>query len=109
MPELKIIEITEPIVGLDELYEHDRALYVHSTAEDFLGLAGRMISFSKSNYTSKFPSNVPVFNANVCTKDRGKIWFGDLDITLDEPQLVALAAALGEQIYILYEKAARFG
>jgi hypothetical protein len=50
MPKRKIIEITEPIAGLDELYEDDRALYVHSTAEGFLGMAGRMISFSKSNY-----------------------------------------------------------
>jgi hypothetical protein len=72
-------------------------------------MAGRMISFSKSNYTSKFPSNVPVFNANVCTKDRGKIWFGGLDLTLNESQLVELAAALGEQIYVLYERGARFG
>jgi hypothetical protein len=52
MPEWKIIEITEPIAGLDELYEHDRSLYVHSTAEDFLGIAGRMISFSKSNFAA---------------------------------------------------------
>jgi hypothetical protein len=105
----KIIEITEPVEALDELYEHDRALYVHSTAEQFLGIAGRMIASSKSGYTSEFPDNVPVFNANVCTKDRGKIWFGDLDITFDEPQLVELAAALGEQIYVLHERGARFG
>jgi hypothetical protein len=107
--EWKVIEITGPIAGLNELYEHDRSLYVHATAEQFLGTAGRMIAGSKSDYTAELPNNVPVFNANVCTKDRGKIWFGDLDITLDEQKLVELAAALGEQIYVLYERGARFG
>jgi len=107
-PVWKIIEITEPVEGLDELYEHDRAHYADAVAEQILGPVGRMISASKASYSDRHPDNVPVFNANICTAGRGKIWFGDLDLTLDEPQLLALAQALAQRVYVLYERAARF-
>jgi hypothetical protein len=105
----KIIEINEPVEGLAELYEHDRARYADVVAEQILGPAGRMISGSKTGYSHRHPDNLPVFNANICTRERGKIWFGDLDLTLDEPQLLELAGALDERVYVLYERAARFG
>jgi len=77
-------------------------------AESALGYPGRMISASKSAYDRAHPKNVVVFNANVCTRSHGKIWFGDLDVTKDEQTLQKLAAALGEDVFVLREHDARF-
>lgn len=106
---LEIFSIKKPVEGLDELYERDRARFADATAERILGVVGRMIGSSKSGYHRAHPRNVPVFNANVCTERRGKIWFGDLDLTEDEPLLAELARALGAPLYVLFEGAARFG
>jgi hypothetical protein len=48
-----------------------------------------------------------VFNANVCVT-AGKVWYGDFDLTLDEAQLLDLAARTGETLYLLYEGDGRF-
>jgi hypothetical protein len=65
---------------------------------------GRMISGSK-----KPPDgHICIFNANVCTKSKGKIWFGDLDLTTDADDLKSLASKMGETLYILREMDARF-
>lgn len=69
---------------------------------------GRMISGSKSGYIDRFPTHVVYFNANIIT-DRGKIWWGDLDLTKDEDGLKQLANYLGEDFYILSEHDARWG
>jgi hypothetical protein len=66
-----------------------------------------MISSSKSGYRERYPKNLSIFNANVCTKE-GKIWYGDLDVTLKQDDLIALAADLEEDIYVLYEMDGRF-
>ena len=81
---------------------------IHDTVYQFFGSVGRMISASKSGYNRRYPNNVVVFNANLCTKLRGKIWYGDLDVTNDEANLKELAAALGEPVYVLREHDARF-
>jgi hypothetical protein len=73
-----------------------------------LGMPGRMISGSKSGYDRAHPGHVVVFNANICTRSNGKIWYGDLDITKDEAMLKALAEALGEDVFVLSEHDARF-
>jgi len=73
------------------------------TAIEILGYCGRMISASKTGISG----HITVFNANVCTA-AGKIWFGDLDVTKDEAKLKELAHALGEKIYVLRERDARF-
>lgn len=65
---------------------------------------GRMISGSKTAPKG----HVCVFNANICTKTKGKIWFGDLDLTTDEKRLQAFAKKQGETLYILRERDARF-
>lgn len=72
-----------------------------------LGHAGRMISLSKSGYHKRNRSNVAIYNANVCVA-AGKIWEGDLDLTLDEPKLAALSEQTGAIIYVLYEGDGRF-
>lgn len=73
-----------------------------------LGQMGRCISYSKLGYTRQYPHNLVVFNANVCTKNQKKIWYGDLDITKDREKLRELAGALGEDVYVLREMDARF-
>lgn len=65
---------------------------------------GRMISGNKTCPKG----HVCVFNANVCTKTRGKIWFGDLDISADAKELTRLAVEQGEEVYVLREIDARF-
>jgi hypothetical protein len=65
---------------------------------------GRMISGNKTSPKG----HICVFNANVCTRSRGKIWFGDIDITADAEDLRKLAAKEGEEIYILRERDGRF-
>lgn len=69
---------------------------------------GRMISGSKSGYMSRNPDNLVVFNANLCTKERGKIWFGDLDLSKDDKLLEQFAKALAQDLYVLREHDARF-
>jgi len=66
--------------------------------------SGRIISGSKRGPKG----HVCVFNANVCTKSQGKIWFGDIDLTDDAADLARLAAEKREDVYVLREKDARF-
>ena len=70
---------------------------------------GRMISGSKSAYTSRYPNNVVVFNGNLIGSTSGrKFWYGDLDLTKDSARLIQLAKDLGEGFYVLREMDARF-
>jgi hypothetical protein len=66
--------------------------------------SGRMMSGSKRGPEG----HVCVWNANLCTKDGGKFWFGDLDLTDDAADLKALAAEKGCDVYVLREMDARF-
>ena len=68
----------------------------------------RLLSLSKSMYRRTHPDNLVVFNANICTKERGKIWQGDLDVTEDIDELKRLASEIKEEIYVLREMDARF-
>lgn len=93
-------------------------------AVETIGPLGRMISSSKYSYTQLYPNNQPVFNANVCVetthvfkvgkklfrigKRVEKVWFGDLDITLDAPKLQEFADKSGLTVYVLHERDARF-
>lgn len=65
---------------------------------------GRMISSSKQAPKG----HVCVFNANLCTKNGTKVWFGDLDLTADADELKRFAAQKGEDIFVLREMDARF-
>jgi hypothetical protein len=67
-----------------------------------------MISGSKSGYVARHPNNEVVFNANLCTKTEGKIWYGDLDLTLDSDTIQTLADSMKQDIYVLREHDARF-
>lgn len=70
---------------------------------------GRMISGSKSGYWEQHKENLVVFNANILIQSKGKIWHGDLDVTLDEENLKKVAQILEEDLYILREHDARWG
>lgn len=78
---------------------------------EILGYHGKMISGSKSGYSSSHPKNLPVFNSNVIASLSGelvKIWYGDIDVTLSIGKLKELSAALETEIYVLREMDARF-
>lgn len=79
-----------------------------ATAKSVLGYPGKIMCNSKSGYSKSHPTNVPVFNGNVITEKLGKIWFGDLDLTIDGDSLKSLSVTLGEKIYVLREHDARF-
>lgn len=70
---------------------------------------GRMIAFSKSRYRDTYPNNLVVFNSNILSENGSKVWFGDLDITLDKEKLQEVADKTGVTFYVLYETDARFG
>lgn len=72
----------------------------------------RMISFSKSFYRENFPNNEVYFNANIFIIDKKKahkIWYGDLDLTIDEKVLKKIAKEIKYDLYILREMDGRFG
>lgn len=69
---------------------------------------GRMLCPSKTRYHERFPDHVIYFNANICTKLQGKIWWGDIDLTLDRAELQRYANELDEEIYLLQERDGRF-
>lgn len=66
--------------------------------------SGRMISSSKTSPKE----HVCVFNANLCTKSKGKFWFGDIDLVNDFEQLKIAAKEHNEDVYVLREYDARF-
>lgn len=107
------------IAGLKTLYHEDLEFpeinIPYRTDRDILRLfadkgfmTGRMIAGSKSTYLACYPNNNVIFNANIIMKSRGKIWYGDLDLTLDGEVLQKIASELGEPLYILREMDGRF-
>ncbi len=64
---------------------------------------GRAITHSKSQYREDNPNSVVHYNANIVTINDGKIWYGDLDLTMDGPILKAIARELGQTLFILKE------
>lgn len=73
---------------------------------------GRMISGSKSYYRNTFPWNKVCFNANIFIHNGEKyekIWYGDLDITLDGYKLKEIAFNNNIILYVLSEMDGRFG
>lgn len=80
---------------------------IYFIAEEKLGTRGKMISSSKSGYVQKNPDNLAVFNSNVCIEE-GKIWFGDLDVTVSYEALSDLAKELDKTVYVLTEMDGRF-
>ena len=74
-----------------------------------LGLVnGRLISESKTEYHRLYPRSFAMFNASIAD-DAGKLlWWGDLDLTVDEAKLVELARSLGRRLHLLFEGSTHF-
>lgn len=64
--------------------------------------AGRLICYSKSVYRKTYPNNEVYFNANIYS-DSGKVWHGDLDLTLDSFVLEKIAKKAKCKLYVLPE------
>lgn len=88
-------------------YKHKESIPEYF-CEKILGLMGRMVGGSKSIYSYDNPKNVIVFNANIATEKDGKIWHGDLDLTLDNEKLIELYKKIGK-FYVFHESHLRFG
>ena len=69
---------------------------------------GRMIGFSKTEYRYENPDNKVLFNANIFIEGIGKVWYGDLDLTLSKRALTEIATELNSTLYILSELDGRF-
>jgi hypothetical protein len=76
--------------------------------EKYLGNSGRMIGSSKGRYKEANPDNLVVFNSNIYTKSMGKIWYGDIDITLSLSDLKNMSREMNEEFMVLPEMAMRF-
>lgn len=72
--------------------------------EDHVMRCGRMMSGSKSAPEGQ----TCVWNANLVTKEQGKIWYGDINLTTEGKYVADLAEELGETIYVLRESDCRF-
>lgn len=79
----------------------------HSIFETHGLFKGRCFG-SKSAYRQRYQHRIIVFNANICTKEQGKIWHGDIDMTKDAKALQRIANSLGQTLYVLSEMDARF-
>ncbi len=71
-------------------------------------LTGRLLAGSKSAYREKHPENEVYFNANIFNSDGKKIWYGDLDLTLEAEKIDRIAEAMGEKLFVLREMDGRF-
>jgi len=69
----------------------------------YFGPEGRLLSNSKSAYSNSYPDNKVYFNGNIFDEAKNKIWFGDIDVTLEMDLLKKLANDLNEKIYITME------
>ena len=70
---------------------------------------GRMVGGSKSLYHRFHPLNLVIFNANMVTLEEGKVWHGDLDLSLEGAKLKRVAKRAGCVLFILYESDGRWG
>lgn len=68
-----------------------------------------MICYSKSAYRQRYPDHITIFNANIFTEEEGKVWYGDLDLTVERERLTEVARASQRTLYVLREMDGRFG
>lgn len=64
---------------------------------------GKMLSLSKGEYRRDHKDHVIYFNANVFVLSEGKIWGGDLDLTLEGSKLQKIADKIGMKIFVTKE------
>jgi hypothetical protein len=78
-------------------------------ASSLIGVLGRMISGSKGGFREdpRTRDHAVVFNGNLSLTE-GKFWHGDLDLSVEERPLRELARVLDADVFVLYERDARF-
>lgn len=72
-----------------------------------MGWPGKMLNASKFTYDKLHPTHVAFYNANLFTNDQ-KIWYGDIDVTIELSKLIEVAKAMETYIYLLREGDGRF-
>jgi len=72
----------------------------------------RMISSSKSFYRGQHEYNLISFNGNIFLKEKDtfiKVWWGDIDISLEGDILKKISNDIGKTLYVVSEMEGRFG
>jgi hypothetical protein len=64
-------------------------------AAKLLGEPGRLVGHSKTAYCRRFPDHEVIFNACLFDQTGTEIWFGDIDLTLEEEALRKLGRQFG--------------
>jgi hypothetical protein len=77
-------------------------------AQKIMGYPGRMLSGSKGQYRWDNDDHLIAFNGNLFVSKSEKIWYGDMDITIEEENILKLAKKLGRSVYVLHEHDGRF-
>ena len=70
-------------------------------------IIGRMVGGSKTLYMREHPTHEVIFNSNIFSTS-GKLWWGDLNLTLDGEKIQAIADELGVCLFVLREMDGRF-
>lgn len=64
---------------------------------------GRLVSMSKSASREEHSRHVVVYDAQIASAAGLGLWWGDLDLTVDEPKLQDLARTVGAELHVLHE------
>ena len=103
----KTITLTEPYLSEFKPTMSIREIQKHFDAHGFYD--ARMLGAHKIDYRMANEGDLIVFNANVLMSGYGKIWYGDLNLTLEWIILKSIAQSLNTTLHILWEMDARFG
>jgi len=71
--------------------------------ENGLELGRSITTDNKSKYCIEHSDDLIIFNANVVSKCKGKIWYGDLNLSEDFDKLKNIADIIREDLYVLME------
>lgn len=56
----------------------------------------------KESYKKLYPDHVVLLNSCVFGEKSGKLWCGDVDLTVDYDSLVSISEKLNESLYVLH-------
>lgn len=76
--------------------------------ENILGNSGRLLHRSKGEYSFNHPDHFIIYNANIFSSEGTKLWYGDLDFTVDTTKLKHIALESNRDLYVFYESDGRF-
>ena len=76
--------------------------YMSVTVRHLGSASGRTLSTGKVQFKKDNPDNAIIFNACLCT-DKHVLWYGDIDLSVDEGAIGSIAREIDKNIYILTE------